>query len=250
MKDILNISNCSRLARVVMLAALLVHARTYAQPNGQWDFDSGNLNATVGSPLLYADGDPGPTKAGTQFGTTTSFGIPNINGTPANVMKFPIATNGMGYSMPDPASANGGGSTVNEWTLIMDLLYPAASDSVTRPIIDTDGSFFVAGPDFIINNADGLGAPPGGPFVGTISPNTWNRIGITVTAGTVNFYINGQQVGTMAGAGVDNRFALTAGANSLILGSTANAAAVGYVNSIQLRTNALNAGQMLALGGP
>lgn len=233
-----------------MLATFLLSAKTYGQPTGQWDFDSGDLNATVGAPLTYADGSGGPTQLGTAFGTTTTFGIPNINGTVANVMQFPAATNGMGYLMPDPATANGGGSQVNEWTLIMDVLYPAASDAVDRPIIDTDGSIFVAGPDFIISASDGLGVAPSGPYYGSIPPNTWHRIGISVTADAVSGYIDGQQVGTGAGAGLDNRFALSAGLTSLILGSTTNSAALGYVNSIQLRDVALNPGQMLALGGP
>src|SRR5215471_15456661 len=99
----------SYLWSIVVLLTLLVAAKTSAQPNGQWDFDSGNLNATVGSAMQYADGPGGPTQLGTQFGTTTALGIPNINGTPANVMKFPVATNSMGYLMPDPTDANDGG---------------------------------------------------------------------------------------------------------------------------------------------
>jgi hypothetical protein len=250
MKPIPKTKRNSCALNAIVLATLLVATKTSAQPTGQWDFDSGNLNATVGTALTYADGSGGPTQLGTSFGTTTSFDIPNINGTVANVMQFPAATNGMGYLMPDPATANGGGSTVNEWTLIMDVLYPAGSDAVDRPIIDTDGSIFVAGPDFIISASDGLGVPPSGPYSGSIPPNTWHRIGISVTADAVSGYIDGQQVGTGAGAGLDNRFALSVGLTSLILGSTTNSAALGYVNSIQLRDVALNPGQMLALGGP
>jgi hypothetical protein len=160
------------------------------------------------------------------------------------------ASRALGYLMPDPAAANGGGSTVNEWTLIMDVLYPAASDAADRPTIDTDGSVFVAGPDFIVSASDGLGVPPSGPYYGSIPPNSWHRIGISVTSDAVSGYLDGQQVGAGAGAGVDGRFGLTADATSLILGSTANSAALGYVNSIQVRDVALNPGQMLALGGP
>ncbi len=243
----IKIKSCA--LNAILLATLLVAAKTAAQPTGQWDFESGNLDATVGTVLTYADGAGGPTQLGTSFGTTTSFGIPNINGTLANVMRFPAATNGMGYLMPDPATPNGGGSQVNEWTLIMDVLYPAASDVVDRPIIDTDGSIFVAGPDFGVSASDGLGVPPSGPYYGSIPPNTWHRIGISVTANAVNLYIDGQQIGTVAGAGLDARFALSVGATSLLLGSTASSAAIGYVNSIQLRDVALNPGQMLALGG-
>jgi len=237
----------SSLLGAITLAALLVTAKTSAAPTGQWDFDSGNLNATVGSALTYADS---PTQTGTQFGTTTTLGIPNINGVVANVMKFPVTTNGMGYFMPDPSTANGGGSTVNEWTLIMDLLYPAASDAVDRPLIDTDGATFTSGPDFIVSASDGLGSPPSGPYNGSILPNTWYRVGMVVTATSVSLYVNGDQVFTGNGAGLDGRFALTAGGTTLILGSTTNSAAVGYVNCIQLRDAALNAGQMIALGGP
>jgi hypothetical protein len=249
MRNVNKISSC--LLSMLVLLTFLVAAKTSAQPNGQWDFDSGNLNATVGSALQYADGPGGATQLGTQFGTTTALGIPNINGTPANVMGFPIATNGMGYLMPDPANGNGGGTQVNEWTLIMDVLYPSASGSIVRPIIDTDGSIFVPGPDILINAAGGIGLAPNGPFDGSIQPNQWYRIGVAVTAAELDLYVNGDQVGTMAGAGLDGQLALSAGATSLILGTTfATNGAAGYVNSIQLRTNALNPGQMLALGGP
>jgi hypothetical protein len=220
------------------------------QSLGQWDFDAGTLAASGGATLgalTYADAN---TTSQTAFGTTTSFGIPNINGSPANVMRFPIATNGMGYLMPTPPGANGGGSTVNEWTMILDVLYPAASDVVIRPIIDTDGAVFVPGPDIVISDTDGIGPTPSGPFNGSIQPNVWYRVGIVVTASEVDYYINGSQVGTTSGAGLDGRFALSLSTTALILGSTANNAGLGYVNSIQLRDSALNGGQMLALGSP
>src|ERR1041385_2106382 len=218
---------------------------------GQWDFNSSNLVQTAGASLgnlQYADG-AGTTSNLTVFSSTTAFGIPNIGGSPAVVMKFPVATNGMGYLMPTP-SANGGGSTVNEWTMIMDVLYPAASDATVRPIIDTDGNVFVAGPDFVVDSGNGIGSPPGGPYNGSILPNTWYRIGIAVTASEIDIYINGAQVATLGGAGIDGRFALNPSVTALILATTGNAAAVGYVNSLQVRDSALNAGQMNALGGP
>jgi hypothetical protein len=228
-------------------------ATTMAQSLGQWDFNSSNLVQSAGAnlgDLQYANAN---TTSGTTFGTASSFGIPTIAGSNAVVMRFPIATNGMGYLMTTPP-ANGGGSLVNEWTLILDVLYPAASDNVLRPLIDTDGSLItsgglVAGPDFAVSASNGVGAPPNGPFQGTITPNTWYRIGISVTTAEVDIYINGVQVGIITGTGTDGRFALASISTSLILGSITNLAGVGYVNSIQLRDSALNAGQMLALGG-
>src|SRR6266545_964453 len=224
------------------------------QPAGQWNFDSGNLSATAGQPLQYSDVE---TETGTGFGTTTSFGIPDINGTSAQVMRFPAATNGMGYLMPTPAGPNGGGSLANEYTILFDVLYPQASDAKLRPLINTDGDIFVFGPDLVVSAGNGIGITPNGPFFGTLASNTWYRIGFVVVQeqNTVTAYVNGSRVGvnTITGSGqtgVDGRFALLPGSRVLILGSTSTNAASGYVNSIQLRDVALNSGQMNALGGP
>jgi len=169
-------------------------------------------------------------------------------------MRFPAATNGQGYFMPTLPTASGGGSLVNSWTLIADIMYPATSDHTDRPIIDTDGrqtsgGVFVAGPDFSVSASDGIGAPSG-PYYGSIKPNQWYRIGITATTNLVSFYINGVRVGTTAGTGVDGRFSLSTTQPTLILSTILNDAAVGYVNSLQVRDVALNPGQMQALGGP
>ncbi|HRI15613.1 MAG TPA: hypothetical protein PLX89_21670, partial [Verrucomicrobiota bacterium] len=96
---------------------------------GQWDFDHGNLAASVGQDLEYLDGPNGLGKANTTFGTTTSFGIPDIGGKPASVVHLPGRINPTG---PDPENrasgllmhhgipANGGGSRVNQYTIIYD----------------------------------------------------------------------------------------------------------------------------------
>jgi len=229
--------------------ALLSAATSRGQSLGQWDFNSSNLAQTAGAnlgDLSYADAN---TTTATAFGTASSFGIPSIAGSNAVVMRFPINTNGMGYLMPTPPNANGGGSVVNNWTLIMDVLYPSASDNKVRPIIDTDGALFVAGPDFIFNATDAVGPPPGGPFFGTLLANTWYRVGIVVTAAELDYYIDGVQVATTPNApGLDNRFALNLSSLALIFGSTSTNAALGYLNSLQLRDSALNPGQMSALG--
>lgn len=232
-----------------------------AQSLGQWDFDKSNLTATVGATLGdlgYADLPGGATSIATVFGGTTNLGIPNINGTNAQVMRFPAATNGMGYNMPTPG-ANGGGSTVNQYTYILDVLYPTASSSKTRPLIQTSDGAALGSQEFIvIDGATGGVGPlkigPGGvtgPYVGTLAANTWYRLGISVTAGgTTRVYTNGVEMGSFSGGALDGFFALNPSATALILADTSTNAALGYVNSIQLRDMALNAGQMLALGGP
>ncbi|NLH73099.1 MAG: hypothetical protein GX456_08615, partial [Verrucomicrobia bacterium] len=90
---------------------------------GQWDFDNGDLRATVGKPLEYLDGPNGLTKQGTRFGTTTELGVPDIAGQPAKVMEVPgDLSNKIGYIMDHGIAPNGGGTKVNQYTLIMDIL--------------------------------------------------------------------------------------------------------------------------------
>lgn len=240
-------------------ASLLWGAKAPGQVIGQWDFNNSNLVQSAGSTLgdlQYADGAGGGTSLGTVFGTTTALGIPDINGSPALVMGFPAATNSMGYQMPPPPTANGGGSEVNQWTLLLDVLYPTGSDNKDRPIIDVDGvttssgGLFFAGSEFGVSASDGIGAP-NGPYFGQIKPNTWYRLGMVVNTNQITFYINGARVGSIANTGqLDTRFALSTASPSLLLGTVLDVAAPGYVNSIQFRDVPLNAGQMQALAGP
>ncbi len=240
-------------------ASLLWGAKSPGQVIGQWDFNNTNLVQSAGSTLgdlQYADGAGGATSLGTVFGSTTALGIPGINGTPAVVMGFPAATNGMGYQMPPPPTANGGGSEVNEWTLLLDVLYPTGSDSTDRPIIDVDGvttssgGLFFAGSEFGVSATDDIGAPTG-PYFGSVKPNTWYRLGMVVKTNQVSFYINGVRVGSIPNTGqLDTRFALSTASPSLVLGTLFDVAAPGYINSMQFRDVPLNPGQMQALGGP
>jgi CHRD domain/Immunoglobulin domain len=235
-----------------LLAVLLSASPLWAQPTGQWDFESGNLAATVGANMQYLDGPGGATAQATMFNTTTFFGIPDIGGSVAHVMNFPAAEDPMGYAMPTPANANGGGSLVNDYTLILDVLYPPDSDGLVRPIIQTDDAIITPEADLIVTAANGVGASGGASF-GEILPNTWYRMGFVVkgSAQEIHFYINGAEVGLASiPDAFDSRFALLNGSTVAILNNTDTNSAPGYVNSIQIRDVALTAGQMQALGGP
>ena len=245
----------------VLCTSLLGTSSLLAQSVGQWDFNSSNLTATAGATLgdlLYADAPDTATQTATVFGGTTNLGIPMINGTNAQVLRFPAATNGLGYTMPTPG-ANGGGSTLNQYTYILDVLYPTASSGRTRPLIQTSDGVALGSQEFIvIDGATGGVGPlkigPGGvtgPYVGSLAANTWYRLGLVVTAGgTTRVYTNGVEMGSFSGGQKDGFFALNPSATALILADTSTNAALGYVNSIQLRDAALTAGQMAALGGP
>lgn len=234
-------------AGAMALAVFLTAPSVQAQPSGQWDFNTGDLSASVGSALAYRNA---ATQSGTTFGSTTTLGIPNIGGTPAAVMAFPANIGGlMGYNMPTPA-ANGGGSLVNDYTLILDVLYPTASSGRIRPLVQTDDGVLTATADLIIGAGNGLGTAEG-PFFGNIAPNTWYRIAFVVngSAQLIRMYIDGAEVGSKAiPDAIDSRFALSPGATCQILNNSDTNAAAGYVNSIQLRNVALSSGQIQALG--
>ena len=229
--------------------ALLAAASASAQPVGQWDFDNSNLVATVGADLTYADGPGGSTELATLYGSTSALGIPAINGTNALVMAFPAAVFPMGYEMPAPVAANGGGSLANDYTFIADVLFPARSSGKLRPLVSTDGGALTAEADLVVSSGDGVGTTEG-PFFGSLVAGNWYRVGIVVegSAQVIRFYLNGAPVGsTTIASAYDSRFALTPGGTArLFAGLTTNAP--GYVNCLQLRDAALTQGQMAALG--
>jgi hypothetical protein len=230
--------------------AALTAGQTQAQPVGQWDFNNGDLTPTTGSlPLTYLDA---ATQTGTSFGTTTSFGIADVAGTAAKVMKFGAFTAPSGYGMPVSAVANGGGSLVNDWTLIMDVLYPSSSDKKFRALIETDNRVLVADADFFINPNDGVGIS--GIYNGNVTPDQWHRIALVVDVDNTRLreYVDGVFVGQQAlpVSNLDGRWALAPDLGAQLFTDNDGDVAPGFVNSIQFRDVALTTGQVLALGGP
>ena len=131
--------NSNRLKLVAALTGAVTYASSLlAQNIGQWDFNNGDLSQSSGAnlgPLSYNDGPTGQTAEDTVFGSTTMLGIPNINGTVANVIHFPGGPEQEGILMPTPPG-NGGGTLVNEYTLIIDVLY--SQDKTLRPLLEMD----------------------------------------------------------------------------------------------------------------
>jgi hypothetical protein len=219
---------------------------------GQWDFDSG-LNASPGVSLEYFEGPGGATETNTQFGTTATFAISNVAGQVVNVMRVPKTTNTMGYVLNPNAVGNGGGGLLNQYSLVFDLYFPSASSGKSRCLIQLDepwgnsneGEFYVAA-----NNGLGTPAKP----QGTVTPDTWHRLVITVdlaaTPPQATKYIDGAKVGqeTLADA-LDGRWALGT-SRALLFTDNTGAFEVAYVNSIQVHDLVLSPGYVAALGAP
>lgn len=243
----------------LLACSLGLAGSSHAQTTGQWDFNSGDLTATSGAilgDLTYADGPTGQTAATTTFANTSALGIPAIGGTNAAVMGFSSGSLSLnqGYFMPTPAN-NGGGSLVNNYTLICDVLY--TNSGTLRPIVQMDDGTLDhikaliqidANNVLQITNTSGSSLASGA--FGTISPNTWYRLGFVVdtTHGKASVYTNGVQVGTLSiGTTLDSAYALLASSVLPVFSSTITNSP-GFANSIQLRDEVLSSGQMAALG--
>lgn len=217
---------------------------------GQWDFNRGDLSATIGQALEYLGGTNGPTVAATQFGTTTSFGVADIGGQPAQVMRFAGALNNtLGYVMRHGAIANGSptATKVNQWTLIIDLY---TVDAGWLSFIQIDSPANANDGDLFLNPDGGIGIT--GNYQGSILPGEWHRIAFAIdAANTISKYIDGVKVADQTGwdgAGLDGRHGLLP--TAILLGDQDGDGKLCYVNSVQVRNYKMRDREIAALGGP
>jgi len=211
----------------------------FATVTGQWDFNGGNLSATVGTAIAYR----GDTAA------TTAFTSATIGGQTALVMIFPATTASQGYIMTHGIAPNGGGSSVNQYTLILDVMFPTASSGQWRSFFQTNPDNSNDG-DFFVNPGNCIGIS--GEYQGTILANTWHRVAfavdLTATSSKLRKFIDGVQVGTQDnGFALDGRWALLP--TALLFADDNNETRAGFVNSIQIRSEAMLPADIAALGG-
>ncbi len=238
--------------------------------SGQWDFNSGDLTATVGSDMTYvALSDPGD---------NVSYGTDTIGGETASVLNFNFTElyDRAGYfATPHGIGANGGGARVNDFTVIMDLkLAEVGGRSYfslwqTDTLNDTDNDA-----DMYYYNSDGTDAQFGigtmgytdggeGPDLGT-----WSRLAFVAdsAAGKMTVYQDGVALFSsdtggdyldLAAAGIDGRESLTPAddATAPWLNLFSNGKYPGYysgagsLNSLQIRDYAMSGEEVEALGG-
>ena len=226
--------------------------------SGQWDFNRGDLSATIGKPLQYLDGAEGLTKAGTLYGTTGEgdfADVPNIAGTPAKVMFVPgDLSNQIGYIMDHGILPNGGGTKVNQYTLIMDILMgttgPGAASLLQVSSLNNtdDGDLFWQGSNF------GQGTD-GYKGTGAFTAGEWHRVVAAydeaATPPVVTKFVDGiKQDDWTANQGLDNpRRAMQATAVLFGDGDQDERRPI-WVNSIQIRAGKMSDAQMVQLGGP
>jgi hypothetical protein len=213
---------------------------------GQWDFNSSNLVATYGSDLQYFDAG---VQTDTSFGTTTAFGLPDINGQPATVMHFnPSAVPWGGYQMLHGAAPNGGGAYVNQYTLVYDIYLPIIG---RRSLLQTDTGNTSDG-DLFIRPDGGIGIT--GIYDGNVTANEWHRVAVAIDLASqppvLAKFIDGVKVGNQTGglSAVDGRFSL--GPLALLFADQDGDTGETYVNSVQFSNGRRPDAFIAALGGP
>ena len=227
-------------------AAVLTVVNPPVFVTGQWDFLSNNLAASYGADLQFNDAT---VQGDTTFGTTTSFGIPDINGVPTPVMHFTPSAAGApwgGYKMSHGAAPNGGGAYVNQYTLVYDIYLPSGA---WRSLLQTATGNGNDG-DLFINPSGGLGISS--VYDGFISTGEWHRIAAAfdLTKPLLTKFIDGVKVGNQT-AGlevVDGRFALDPVA--LLFADNDGDYAETYVSSVQFSNGRRPDAFIEALGAP
>ena len=223
--------------------------------SGQWDFERGNLAASIGKPLAYLDGASGETQAGTLYGTCTELGVDLINGRDARIMKVPgDLKREIGYIMSHGIKPNGGGTRVNQFTLTMDIFVGtsgpgAASLLQVSSLTNTDdGDLFWQGNNFGQGTDGYLGT-------GQFTAGAWHRViaayDEAATPPVVTKFVDGiKQHDWTANQGLDAvRRALQP--TAILFGDgDQDERREMWVDSIQIRAGKLSDDEMIALGGP
>jgi glycerophosphoryl diester phosphodiesterase len=227
----------------------------------EWTFDQGDLAAALGTGVMsYASETTEPL---TSFGVTDGVSVPHIGGRPARFMAVPAfqdKADGYWLTFPDLAP-NGGGSLVNQYTILMDVLVPGGLNWLpffqTHPgnVASNDADFYLA-PD----GAIGIGELEYST-TGLFQPDQWHRVAFAADlgAGMVDMYLDGASVRQRRGASLrDGRFSIRSNANAgadLLLfnenyGDGTNYTLDVLVSSVAFVSKTMSGSEILALGAP
>ncbi|MBE0536489.1 MAG: LamG domain-containing protein [Phycisphaerae bacterium] len=227
-----------KMKSLVLLVGVLgaISQGAVRQPVGIWDFDPADPNiATLGADLGFV-GTVQPAAGVTAEDTAVLVGV------------------GSHFVCRHGIEPNGGGAMVNQWTILVDFRYPAASVGKYIDILQTDPENSPGNDsDWTVASSDGaIGIAAVGYSRQTgfyTQPDTWYRMVMPVHNGARHdLFVDGQQVLVGNQQGIDGRFAL---ADRLLL----FAASDGDDNDIIVSRVAvwdvpLTAGEIMALGDP
>jgi len=251
-------ANLRALLRTMAGAAVALACGTAFGAQFEWDFNS-NLTPTLQSGgVATMDYFNTATATATTFGTTGG-AIPNPAGGPSGYVYFPgnsIPGGLGGYTISyTGVPANGGGSYVNNYTMIWDLYIPTLNWTAlmnTAPDHSNDADFYVANDGTVGIGALGYSANP------VIAAGQWYRVAMVEdqTHNQARYYVNGTEVFSGNADSLDGRFSLYTGSDTppqlVILGegdSTGNYANDVYLSAYYFTDDALSDSTIAGLGG-
>lgn len=225
-----------------------------------WNFDNvTNRLAAASGPGTLGYHDPAGTGWGpalTAFGKASSFGLPAMPGGDPDVMRVPAMTAQQGYRVAHGGAANGpygeSNGRISNYTLVMDVLFPPASDGLFRALYQTDTNN-ANDAEFYVRDGVNGGIGINGIYHGSIRANTWHRIAIVMQSapgeGKCQRFIDGQFVGGIGstGSGLGIRWALKQA--FLLFTDNDGETAGGFVSSIYFVDRAMRMEEISALGG-
>jgi hypothetical protein len=202
----------------------------------QWNLDGGVGSSTGGAPLLAAVAPPGQTVQMTWVN-------PSIGGAPSAAVSFGRGTY---FRVSHGLGANGGGTRLNRYTLVLDLSIASRPTGWAALLQTSAGNADDA--DWFINPESGLGIS--GNYGGVVPAGSWVRLALVVdcVAGTYRSYLNGLPVQVQRGLTADGRFSL--GPEFLLFADNDSENAAGLLGCVQVRSVSLTDSEVLALGAP
>jgi hypothetical protein len=223
----------------ITLDPLLLRAETVVQ----WDFN-GSLDATTASSALV-EGRAAPA-------AVPSVAFEEVSG-PQGTAEVAHFSRGTLFRARPGLSPNGGGRLLNQYTLILDVMFPDRSPSggwaalfQTSTANDNDGDWFV-------NPSSGIGIS--GSYQGYVIAGEWHRLALVadLVAGTLTNYLDGVRLQDIPAGDVDGRFALytkdDGNLDGFLLFADENGEnAEGYVDAAQFRDIALCPEEVASLG--
>ncbi len=241
------------LAGVFGLITLLASAQLSAQEyfdSGSWEFDE-SLSSATGQPDIEV-----VAAAGVAAEVTYEAAV--IDGEDAIAAHL---ADGAALRVHHGLEPNGGGAYVNDYTIVMDVLFPTVGTwmSLYSSGLCGDTPVLACGSDgeAFVNTATGVGIS--GNYGGTVVANTWHRIALRVDSASGDFcsFIDGEQVMRNVGSiSLDGRWALYSQANGasdwvVLFGDNNGAAEMGEVliNSATIFGRALSDAELAGLGG-
>ncbi|WP_269618543.1 metallophosphoesterase [Zhongshania sp. BJYM1] len=229
-----------------------------------WQFDDSDqpFAADFGpAQLSFFDPEANASSAAvTRFVSTTELGISDLPDGASGVLAFDDYRPDEGLVLRHNGLANGAFAElglVSDYTVVMDLYWPAASDNQWRALLQTslnnsdDADIFVEKAV-----AGGVGvATSGSGYFGSLPAESWHRVAFVFYAapiedgagGTFKVFIDGELVGEKTAGDVGQRWALDEFA--LLFTDNSFETAPGYLNALLFSGRALSDNEIVVLGG-